>query len=139
MKPWWPEVARVESTGFATHGAAAEYERATIADLRPAHNLIFHPDYHPTPTYPAPTPIDVTAIGPEELLSYGEIVDYAASRGIRMSRSSLRAYRSTGRMPPPDDQKFAQVPRWKRETIDRWLDDRPGQGYRSDLRGAKTW
>ncbi|MFD5878516.1 hypothetical protein [Streptomyces yangpuensis] len=59
--------------------------------------------------------------------------DYeTVSRETGLSVATLRSYKSTGHMPPPDDPAG---PSWLPETIRAWRENRPGQGYRSDLNG----
>ncbi|ONH23155.1 MarR family transcriptional regulator [Pseudofrankia asymbiotica] len=42
--------------------------------------------------------------------------------------STLRGYRSQGRMPPPDDDSVPDRPRWRLSTFQAWMRDRPGRG-----------
>lgn len=76
----------------------------------------------------------VTGDPPDELLDYAGIVEAAAARGVTLTRSSLRAYRASNRMPPPDELPAPDRPRWRLSTITTWLDNRPGRGARTDLR-----
>lgn len=65
---------------------------------------------------------------PDDLLSYGEIAELTG-----LATSTLRAYRAADppRMPPPDDTRYTRVPRWRRDTIEAWLKNRPGKGWRA--------
>ncbi len=66
----------------------------------------------------------------DPLISYGEM---SALAGV--ARSTLRKYRSEGRLPPPDDDSVPDRPRWRVSTFEKWLKERPGRGARTDLRG----
>jgi predicted DNA-binding transcriptional regulator AlpA len=66
----------------------------------------------------------------DPLISYGEM---AAHAGV--TRSTLRKYRSEGRLPPPDDASVPDRPRWRRSTFEAWMAARPGRGARTDLHG----
>lgn len=62
-----------------------------------------------------------------------ELVDMrglAAMLGI--GYETVRKYRRVGRLPAPD-YTMGRSPVWKRSTIERWRQNRPGQGRRSDL------
>lgn len=67
---------------------------------------------------------------PEEdpLLDYREIAEMTG-----LSESTLRAYRTQGRLPEPDELPAADRPRWLRSSIEQWMVTRPGQGTRTDL------
>lgn len=57
------------------------------------------------------------------------LLDYRAISSITgLAPSTLRKYRSQGLLPEPDDQTFADRPRWAPVTIATWMDNRPGRG-----------
>lgn len=53
--------------------------------------------------------------------------ELAARIGIQTA--SIYRYRSRGDLPEPDEM-IGRSPLWKVETIDAWLKDRPGHGWR---------
>jgi hypothetical protein len=59
----------------------------------------------------------------DPLLSYKELAELAG-----VEPSTLRRYRSQGRMPPPDEEPTPDRPRWRLSTFDAWMRDRPGRG-----------
>lgn len=59
----------------------------------------------------------------QELLGYAEI---AALAGVEAA--TLRKYRQQGYLPEPDELVAPDRPRWKRSTVEAWLDSRPGRG-----------
>ncbi|MBL7489221.1 helix-turn-helix domain-containing protein [Frankia sp. AgB1.9] len=59
----------------------------------------------------------------DPLLGYRELAELAG-----ILPSTLRGYRSQGRMPPPDDASVPDRPRWRRSTFQAWMRDRPGRG-----------
>lgn len=65
----------------------------------------------------------------DPLLDYRDIAEMTG-----LSQSTLRTYRTQGRLPEPDELPAADRPRWRKSTVERWLTTRPGQGVRSDLR-----
>jgi predicted DNA-binding transcriptional regulator AlpA len=66
-----------------------------------------------------------------------DLLDTAAVAELAgVQPATIRGYLSLGYMPVPD-VRLGQAPGWYRETIDRWLRSRPGQGHRTDLRDAK--
>ncbi len=70
----------------------------------------------------------VCAVDEDPLLSYRDIANIA---GIQPK--TVRNYRASGRMPPPDDLDVPDRPRWRESTVRAWLAKRPGQGARTDL------
>lgn len=56
---------------------------------------------------------------------YLSLADIAERLGI--GASTVRTYRSQGRLPEPDAMT-GPTPGWLPATIDRWLEQRPGQG-----------
>ncbi len=44
-KPWWPNVADIQTETFASAVEAVEAERAQIKSLEPKHNVIHHGSY----------------------------------------------------------------------------------------------
>lgn len=70
----------------------------------------------------------------DPMLGYAEIAALMAERGYRATVKGLRAQRAMGRLPEPDAHPAPDRPRWRRSTILAWLDNRPGQGRRTDLR-----
>ncbi|MEU2453917.1 hypothetical protein ABZ605_28040 [Streptomyces sp. NPDC012765] len=50
-----------------------------------------------------------------------------------LSADTLRFYNSAGHMPAPDDTSGVS-PLWLPETITHWMANRPGKGFRSDLK-----
>jgi hypothetical protein len=69
----------------------------------------------------------------DPLIGYREMAERA---GIRPS--TLRTYRSQGRLPPPDDDSVPDRPRWRVSTFEAWMKGRPGRGARTDLRNRET-
>lgn len=65
----------------------------------------------------------------DPLIGYREMAERAG-----VTASTLRRYRSQGRMPPPDDDSVPDRPRWRLSTFEAWMRDRPGRGARTDLR-----
>ncbi|MDT3445018.1 MerR family DNA-binding transcriptional regulator [Pseudofrankia sp. BMG5.37] len=61
--------------------------------------------------------------GEDPLLGYREMAELAG-----VEPSTLRRYRSQGRMPPPDDVSVPDRPRWRLSTFQAWMRDRPGRG-----------
>ena len=122
---------RVEAEDFPTHAAAAAREREAIRSLRPVHNVVFHPENRPAPLKRPAPPLAGT---PDDLLGYAQIAEFTAELGRPIKTQSLRAMRASGRMPAPDDRTVPDRPRWRRSTVVEWLDARPGQGTRTDLR-----
>jgi len=59
----------------------------------------------------------------DPLLGYREMAELAG-----VEPSTLRRYRSQGRMPPPDDASVPDRPRWRMSTFQAWMRDRPGRG-----------
>ncbi|MER6253596.1 hypothetical protein ABT224_19800 [Streptomyces sp. NPDC001584] len=55
------------------------------------------------------------------------------SEETAISVSTLRTYKKFGHMPPPDEPAGSS-PLWLPETITDWMMNRPGQGFRSDLK-----
>lgn len=51
----------------------------------------------------------------------------AVAELIGVKPATIRTYRHRGDMPPPD-RTIGRTPVWLRDTIDRWLAERPGQG-----------
>ncbi|ORT46977.1 hypothetical protein [Frankia sp. KB5] len=74
----------------------------------------------------------------DELLGYTQIAAYATSRNQPMKAQTVRNYRQRGLLPAPDDLSVPDRPRWRRDTITTWLDNRPGQGKRTDLRAKPS-
>jgi len=71
-----------------------------------------------------PTVTKSTEPDPEELLGYAQISELTG-----MAVKNLRTYRSTGRLPAPDDPNpIPDRPRWKRATIEHWWVNRPRRG-----------
>ena len=60
---------------------------------------------------------------PDELLDYAAV---AAMTGL--ATSTLRRYRSIGRLPEPDALPAPDRPRWLPATIRQWAATRPGRG-----------
>jgi predicted DNA-binding transcriptional regulator AlpA len=58
----------------------------------------------------------------EELLDVAQIADI-----VGVKPATIRQYAHRGDMPKPD-RRFGRSPAWRRSTIARWLEDRPGQG-----------
>jgi hypothetical protein len=58
----------------------------------------------------------------------------AALAGI--APSTWRDYVAEGLAPPPAG-KLGGVNWWHRETVEHWLRNRPGRGYRTDLKGKQ--
>ena len=48
---------------------------------------------------------------------------------LEVAPATISSYVSRGQMPPPD-LRLGSAPVWYRETIERWLESRPGQGWR---------
>lgn len=89
------------------------------------------------------------------MLRYGQIMSFLLSRTTRygpavteedpligyremakragVSPSTLRKYRSQGRLPDPDDASVPDRPRWRLSTFEEWMATRPGPGTRTDL------
>lgn len=53
--------------------------------------------------------------------------DLAELLGIKLG--SVHRYRVRGDIPPPDEY-VGRTPLWKQKTIDEWLKNRPGHGWR---------
>jgi hypothetical protein len=64
----------------------------------------------------------------DPLIGYTEMAKRAG-----VTTSTLRKYRSQGRLPEPDDVSVPDRPRWRASTFARWMAERPGQGTRTDL------
>ncbi len=73
------------------------------------------------------------SVSDDDLLGYAQIAALATERGTPMKTQSVRGYRHRGAMPEPDDTTVPDRPRWHRNTIVTWLDNRPGKGTRTDL------
>jgi len=56
--------------------------------------------------------------------------DELATR-IGIQRSSVHRYRTRGDIPEPD-QYVGRTPLWAEASIDAWLKERPGHGWRKD-------
>ncbi|ONH61298.1 MarR family transcriptional regulator [Frankia sp. CcI49] len=67
----------------------------------------------------------------DPLIGYGEMARLA---GVKSG--TLHAYRSQGRLPPPDDDSVPDRPRWRLSTFEAWMASRPGPGARTDLHGS---
>lgn len=52
---------------------------------------------------------------------------------LGVAPATVRGYRSRGLLPEPDGPYIGGSPAWRRSTIERWRNSRPGRGYRSDL------
>src|SRR5690242_12573510 len=72
-----------------------------------------------------------------------------AARRAHLSPSTWGFYKHKNLLPPPDDpddadhqgvevSKYRRRPRWRASTVDAWMKNRPGRGYRSDLRRKKA-
>lgn len=61
-------------------------------------------------------------MNPDDLLDTGDV---AALVGVKPA--TIRQYAHRGDMPKPD-RIIGRSPAWRRSTIQRWLDTRPGQG-----------
>jgi predicted DNA-binding transcriptional regulator AlpA len=48
---------------------------------------------------------------------------------LGIKRGSIYRYRVRGDLPPPDEL-VGRTPLWRKETIEKWLTERPGQGWR---------
>ncbi|WP_239395672.1 MarR family transcriptional regulator [Frankia sp. CiP3] len=64
----------------------------------------------------------------DPLIGYREMAERA---GVKPS--TLRGYRSQGRLPDPDDDTIPDRPRWRLSTFEAWMRSRPGPGTRTDL------
>lgn len=64
----------------------------------------------------------------DPLISMREIAEIAG-----VTPDTVRSYRRQGRLPPPDEDSIQDRPRWRRSTIDAWMESRPGSGARTDL------
>lgn len=51
---------------------------------------------------------------------------------LGISPTTVRSYFDAGRLPEPD-VTVGRVRGWSPETIDKWQQNRPGRGYRTDL------
>jgi len=57
-----------------------------------------------------------------------ELLDMpAVARRLGIAPSTVRKYRSSGRLPAPDVM-LGQSPGWAPATIDAWVTQRPGKG-----------
>lgn len=54
--------------------------------------------------------------------------DQLAAR-IGIKRASVHRYRTRGDIPEPDEY-VGRTPLWKSDRIEKWLAERPGQGWR---------
>jgi predicted DNA-binding transcriptional regulator AlpA len=58
------------------------------------------------------------------------VADIAEAAGV--SKSTIDSYRYRGYLPQPQITR-SRTPLWARPIVRRWLDDRPGSGWRSDM------
>ncbi len=65
-----------------------------------------------------------------EVWGYAKVAEVA---GVKVP--TLRRYKKTGHMPPPDIT-VGNSPGWYPQTIKDWVASRPGKGFRSDLKDA---
>ena len=65
---------------------------------------------------------------PLEVWGYDKVAEVA---GVKVP--TLRRYKKTGHMPPPDIT-IRNSPGWYPATITDWVAKRPGKGFRSDLK-----
>ena len=56
-----------------------------------------------------------------------DLTAFAARAGIKPG--TIYGYHSTGRLPQPDGW-LGRTPWWWADTVDAWLTNRPGQGWR---------
>lgn len=64
----------------------------------------------------------------QEFLSKGEIADKYG-----LSLNTVKSYDREGRMPKPD-ARIGRNYGWLPETIEKWMNERPGAGARTDLK-----
>lgn len=74
---------------------------------------------------------------PDEFEGYGQAAEYL---GIRRNTLSGYVARGIGPEPEPDLKPVGQynLPVFKREKLDAWKAQRPGQGHRTDLLSAAS-
>ena len=59
-----------------------------------------------------------------------DLLDRAAvAKMLDVEPATISSYVSRGQMPRPD-LRLGSAPVWYRHTIERWLQSRPGQGWR---------
>ncbi len=63
------------------------------------------------------------------------VVDVAQAAGV--SKSTIDSYRYRGLLPAPQITR-GRTPLWARPIVRRWLADRPGAGWRSDIYDEAT-
>ncbi|QQM15121.1 helix-turn-helix DNA-binding domain protein [Gordonia phage Banquo] len=61
-----------------------------------------------------------------EYMSRGDIAEY-----LDVTVDTVKSYDKRGYLPEPD-ATIGRVFGWKRETIERWAESRPGRGTRTD-------
>ena len=64
---------------------------------------------------------------PMTMLTVADIADAAG-----VSKSTIDSYRYRGYLPEPQVTR-SRTPLWARPIVHRWLEDRPGAGWRSDV------
>ena len=71
----------------------------------------------------------MTAPGsPDDTLTNADAAELAG-----ITPATWRRYVTTGHAPAPDG-RVGVTPWWRRSTVERWMESRPGQGTRTDLR-----
>ncbi len=68
----------------------------------------------------------------DPLIGYGLIAEL-----VGVKPGTVRKYRTEGRFPPPDNLDVPDRPRWYRSTVVAWMENRPGQGARTDRRKSE--
>lgn len=59
-----------------------------------------------------------------------DLLDRAAvAKLLNVDPATVSSYVSRGQMPPPD-LRLGSAPVWYRETVERWMRSRRGQGWR---------
>lgn len=78
------------------------------------------------------TPESETQVEDEEFVGYGPAAEY-----LGLQRNTLSSYVTRGIGPNALEEKRAEgqynLPVFMRSELDRWKNDRPGQGARTDL------
>lgn len=82
------------------------------------------------------TALDTATEAPEEFVGYGPAAEY-----LGLKKNTLSSYNSRGIGPKVARHQVVDqynMPVFTRAELDRWKENRPGQGARTDLLSAST-